>query len=55
MRGGNPRLKAIFISGYSAGGIHESFVLITGTPFLQKPFGPATLARKIREVLDTPG
>ena len=48
----NPRLKVIFMSGYSADAIHDSFVLIAGVPFLQKPFGPATLARKIREVLD---
>ncbi|MHB8783321.1 MAG: ATP-binding protein, partial [Desulfobacteria bacterium] len=48
----NPRLKVIFMSGYSANGIHDSFVLITGMPFLQKPFGPTTLARKIREILD---
>jgi PAS domain S-box-containing protein len=49
----NPRLKVIFMSGYSANAIHDSFVLIASTPFLQKPFGPTRLARKIREVLDT--
>jgi PAS domain S-box-containing protein len=49
----NPRLKVIFMSGYSADGIHDSFVLTPGTPFLQKPFGPTILARKVREVLDT--
>ena len=48
----NPRLKVIFMSGYSSDAIHDSFVLIAGTPFLQKPFGPTTLARKIREILD---
>ena len=48
----NPRLKVIFMSGYSADAIHESFVLIAGLPFLQKPFGPTILARKVREVLD---
>ncbi len=51
----NPRLKGIFMSGYSADAIHESFVLSSGIPFLQKPFGPTILARKIREALDTPG
>ncbi|MDO8738720.1 PAS domain S-box protein [Candidatus Deferrimicrobium sp.] len=50
----NPRLKVIFMSGYSANAIHDSFVLIPDMPFLQKPFGPTTLARKVREVLDTP-
>jgi two-component system NtrC family sensor kinase len=53
MRKQNPRLKAIFMSGYSADAIHDSFVLIPGTPFLQKPFAPTMLARKVREVLDT--
>jgi CheY-like chemotaxis protein len=49
----NPLLKVIFMSGYSANGIHDSFVLTADTPFLQKPFGPTLLARKVREVLDT--
>jgi CheY-like chemotaxis protein len=49
----NPRLKVIFMSGHSADAIHDSYVLIPGTPFLQKPFGPAVLSRKVREVLDT--
>ena len=49
-----PGLKAIFMSGYSANAIHESFVLKPGTPFLQKPFGPTVLVRKVREVLDAP-
>ena len=45
-------LKAIFISGYTANAVHESFVLIPGMPFLSKPFGVGVLARKVREVLD---
>jgi PAS domain S-box-containing protein len=49
----DPLLKVIFMSGYSADTIHDSFVLIAGTPLLQKPFGPTILARKVREVLDT--
>jgi DNA-binding NtrC family response regulator len=48
-----PELKVIFMSGYTANAVHESFVLIPGVPFLAKPFGPTILARKIREVLDT--
>jgi two-component system cell cycle sensor histidine kinase/response regulator CckA len=47
-----PGLKAIFMSGYSANAIHDSFVLHPGIPFLQKPFGPSDLARMVREVLD---
>jgi len=49
----HPGLKVIFMSGYSANAIHESFVLTAGMPFLQKPFSPTTLSRKVREVLDT--
>ncbi|MDA8123552.1 MAG: PAS domain S-box protein [Deltaproteobacteria bacterium] len=48
----NPRLKVIFMSGYSPNAIHDSYVLTAGMPFLQKPFGPTILARKIRDVLD---
>jgi len=46
-----PGLKVLFLSGYSADAIHDSFVLHPGIPFLQKPFGPGALARKVREVL----
>ena len=45
-------LKVLFLSGYSHNAIHESFVLLPGLPFLQKPFGPEALARKVRVVLD---
>jgi len=47
-----PELKVLFLSGYSANAIHESFILLPGLSFLQKPFGPDVLARKVREVLD---
>lgn len=53
MHRANPALKVIYMSGYTADAIHESFVLHAGVPFLQKPFGPGTLARKVREVLDS--
>jgi two-component system cell cycle sensor histidine kinase/response regulator CckA len=52
MRKKNPPLKVIFMSGYNADAIRESYVLTAGVPYLQKPFGPTMLARKIREVLD---
>jgi CheY-like chemotaxis protein len=52
MRKGNPNLKVLFMSGYSADAEHESFVLTPGTPFLPKPYTPSALARKVREVLD---
>ncbi len=52
MRRLRPDLKALFTSGYSTDRIHESFVLLPGIEFLPKPFGPAFLARRVREVLN---
>jgi two-component system NtrC family sensor kinase len=52
MRLHRPDLKALFTSGYSTDRIHESFVLLPGIEFLPKPYGPASLARRVREVLD---
>ena len=52
MRRMKPGLKVIFMSGYTADSLHESFVLTVGVPFLVKPFGRAALARKVRGVLD---
>ncbi len=52
MHKADPNLKVIFMSGYTANAIHNSFVLIAGVPFLPKPFSPSSLARKVREVLD---
>jgi DNA-binding NtrC family response regulator len=48
----HPGLKVLFLSGYSANAIHESFVLLPGISFLQKPFGKDALAGKMREELD---
>ncbi len=47
-----PELKILFISGYIDNAtIHDS-VQKSGAAFLQKPFTPDVLARKVREVLD---
>ena len=48
-----PGLKTLFISGYTDEAVLQSGALAPGTPFLQKPFTPAVLARKVREVLDS--
>jgi PAS domain S-box-containing protein len=53
MHTANPALKVIYTSGYTADAVHESFVLRPGVSFLQKPFGLAILAGKVREVLDS--
>ena len=47
-----PKTKVVYMSGYTDDSVVRHGVLETGTAFLQKPFTPAGLARKIREVLD---
>jgi two-component system cell cycle sensor histidine kinase/response regulator CckA len=48
-----PSLKVLFMSGYTDDAIVHHGVLDAGTPFLQKPFTPCSLAQKVRWVLDT--
>jgi two-component system cell cycle sensor histidine kinase/response regulator CckA len=47
-----PRLRVIFVSGYTADVLDQHGVLERGTAFLAKPFRLAALAQKVREVLD---
>jgi two-component system cell cycle sensor histidine kinase/response regulator CckA len=47
-----PQTKMLFTSGYTEDGISHHGVLRPGIAFLQKPYMTATLARKVREVLD---
>ena len=46
------RTKMLFTSGYVDEGILKRHGVEIGTAFLQKPFTPADLAKKVREVLD---
>jgi CheY-like chemotaxis protein len=48
-----PNTKVLFMSGYTDDAILRHGVLRPGTAYLQKPFSPETLARKVREVLDS--
>ncbi len=47
-----PDLKVLFMSGYTDEAIVHHGVLEPGVAFLQKPFSPTDLARKVRQVLD---
>ncbi len=48
----NPNLKVLFTSGYTDDAIAGHGVLEYGCEFLPKPYMPATLVRKVRELLD---
>jgi two-component system cell cycle sensor histidine kinase/response regulator CckA len=45
-------LRVLFMSGYTDDAIVHRGVLDAGTPFIQKPFTPDALARRVRQVLD---
>jgi PAS domain S-box-containing protein len=47
-----PRAKALFVSGYSDHAVLRSARIDTSRNFLQKPFPPAALANRIRQLLD---
>jgi CheY-like chemotaxis protein len=52
LQAARPGVKVLFISGYTDHIISHHGILEAGVHFLQKPFLPIKLARKVREVLD---
>ncbi len=50
-----PRVKTLFVSGYTDDKVVRHGVEELGDNFLQKPFTPASLAQKVREVLGASG
>jgi len=52
LRKTRPGLKVIFMSGYAGDDVFAMGVLDPGVEFLQKPFTPGEMARKVRDVLD---
>jgi CheY-like chemotaxis protein len=47
-----PRLKVLYVSGYTDDAVVRHGVRAREVAYLQKPFSPMTLARMVRHVLD---
>ena len=46
-----PRMRILYMSGYTNDAIVHRGVIVPGIELLEKPFMPETLTRRVREVL----
>jgi len=49
----HPEIKVLYMSGYTDDAVVLHDLLESGAAFLQKPFGPEVLIRKVSEVLNS--
>jgi two-component system, cell cycle sensor histidine kinase and response regulator CckA len=49
-----PGLRVLFMSGYTEEAIMKHGVVVRGAGFIEKPFSPALLARRVRQILAAP-
>ena len=54
LRGLDPALRVLFMSGYSSDVVAEKGLLTSDVSLITKPFSPTALAARVREVLDAP-
>ena len=52
IKSSRPETQILYMSGYTDIGDFQNELLDSGRPFLQKPFSPEVLTRKVRELLD---
>ncbi len=50
----HPEAKILFVSGYTRTAVQHHGLLESGSNFLQKPFSPRELARKVRNLMGQP-
>ncbi len=55
LRAARPGLKVLYASGYTDDAVVRHGIVEASDAFLQKPFTPTTLARRVRDVLDGTG
>ncbi len=52
LRQTHPKLKVVYMSGYSQAVIAQEYLLEANSEFIQKPFTPQALAEQISKALD---